>query len=138
MFPLDYILARPEDFLGDLELLRNRYHHLAKAPALFDSNRFPDRVTAGSQLAFNRAYRQHLGIRQQLELAHSWEIRTVLQETDYLYQVWDCVREARCEHYYVVVRREALQRLRGLIGEEAYYSSNLPCCVPLGRFQQID
>src|SRR5438093_1541624 len=75
--------------------------------------------------------------RQPLELLNWWELRVALQETDHLYQVWDAVRDARCDYYYVTVRRLALKRLRDLVGEEAYYSSNLPPCVPLWRFEQI-
>ena len=133
-----YILARQEDFAADLNLLRRRYHELAGAPAVADSHRFPERAIVNDLLAFNRAYRQHIDYRQPLELIHWWELRTALQETDQLYQVWDAVRDARCDYYYVTVRRQALKRLRELIGGEAYYSSNLPPCVPLWRFQRID
>jgi hypothetical protein len=133
-----YILARQDDFVADVNLLRRRYHELANAPAVADSRRFPERALVNDLLAFNRAYRQHIDIRQPLELIHWWELRTALQETDHLYQVWDSVRDARCDYYYVTVRRQALKRLRDLIGEEAYYSSTLPPCVPLWRFQKID
>ena len=133
-----YILSRPEDFHSDLNLLRRRYHDLADAPNLSDCLRFPDRATVNELLSFNRAYRQHIDVRQPVELAHWWELRAVLQETDQLYQVWDTVRDARCEYYYVTVRRQALKRLREVIGEEAYYSGNLPPHVPLWRFQEID
>ena len=75
---------------------------------------------------FNRAYRQHLGLRQPVELARWWDLRTALQETDHLYQVWDNVRDARCEYYYVTVRRQALKKLREMIGENAYYQGQMP------------
>ena len=100
-----YILARQEDFAADLNLLRRRYHDLANAPALADSQRFPDRAVVNDLLASNRAYRQHVDVRQPLELIHWWDLRTALQETDHLYQVWDAVRDARCDYYYVTVRR---------------------------------
>ena len=73
-----------------------------------------------------------------MELAHWWEVRAILQETDQLYQIWDTVRDARCEYYYVTVRRQALKRLREALGDEAYFSGRLPPHVPLWRFQQID
>src|SRR5207249_3370121 len=38
-----YILARPEDFASDLNLVRRRYQALADAPSLSDCQRFPDR-----------------------------------------------------------------------------------------------
>jgi hypothetical protein len=129
-----YILARPEDFPADVKLLRRRFQELVLAPGVEDSLRFPERTTVNELLAFNRSYRQLLDVRQPLELVHGWELRMVLQETDRLYQVWDSVRDARCPYYYVTVRRQALKRLRELIGEESYYAGNLPPCVPLWRF----
>jgi hypothetical protein len=131
-----YILARPEDFAADLKLLRRRYHELATAPTVDDSVRFPERTMVNELLAFNRRYRQLIDVRQPLELVHGWELRVALQETDRLYQVWDSVRDARCPYYYVTVRRQALKRLRDLVGEDSYYSGNLPPCVPLWCFRE--
>jgi hypothetical protein len=65
-------------------------------------------------------------------------VQSVLLETDRLYQVWDAVRDARCDYYYVNVRRQALERLRELVGDEAYYSGDLPPCVPLWHFRPAD
>jgi hypothetical protein len=133
-----YILARPEDFLSDLNLLRRRYRDLLDAPPLFDCLRFPNREAVNDMLAFNRAYRQNLSIRQPVELSRWWELRAALQETDHLYQIWDTVRDARCDYYYVTVRRQALKKLRSLVGDEAYYFGRLPPYVPLWRFQEIE
>ena len=133
-----YILARQEDFAADLNLLRRRYHDLAHAPAVADSQRFPERAVVNDLLAFNRSYRQHIDVRQPLELIHWWDLRAALQETDHLYQVWDAVRDARCDYYYVTVRRQALKRLRDLIGDDAYFSSKLPPAAPLWRFHLIE
>src|SRR5947199_1989182 len=133
-----YILARPEDFASDLNMLRRRYQELAQAPALDDCLRFPDRAMVNDLLGFNRAYRQHVDVRQPVELAHWWGLRAALQETDQLYQIWDPVRDARCDYYYVTVRRQALKRLRELIGEDDYYAGRLPPVVPLWRFQRVN
>jgi hypothetical protein len=133
-----YILSRPEDFQSDLNLLRRRFRDLADAPALNDSLRFPDRETINDLLAFNRSYRQNLTNRQPVELVRCWELRTAMQETEHLYQVWDTVRDARCDYYYVTVRRQALKKLRKMLGDDAYYFGRLPPPVPLWRFQEID
>ena len=133
-----YVLARPEDFAADLKLLQRRYHELANAPPVADCQRFPDRATVSDLLAFNRAYRQQMDARQAIELVHWWEYREAVQEADKLYQVWDNVRDARCDYYYVTVRRHALQKLREAIGPEAYYAGRLPPHVPVWRFQRID
>ena len=73
-----YILARPEDFVSDLTLLRRRFQDLANAPNLSDGLRFPDRATVNDFLAFNRAYRQHIDVRQPVELCHWWDLRAAL------------------------------------------------------------
>ena len=133
-----YVLSREEDLLSDLRMLQRRYADLADAPALCDSLRFPDRSTVNELLVFNRAYRSYLESRQPMELVHASYLRAVLKEVDDLYQVWDKVRDARCEYYYVTVRRQALKELRSLIGEEAYYEGRLPPHVPLWRFQRLN
>lgn len=132
-----YVLARPEDFSSDLNLLRRRYQELSEAPPVSDSLRFPERTTINELLAINRSYRQHIDGRQPGEPSRWWELRSVLQETDNLYHIWDTARDARCEYYYVTVRRQALQRLRELLGPQAYYQGNLPPHVPMWRFQEV-
>jgi hypothetical protein len=133
-----YVLTRAEDFGTDVRLLQRRYRELAEAPALIDCNRFPERAAVSDLLAFNRTYRQHIDVRQPLDLPRWWQLRETLQETDRLYQVWDTVRDARCEYYYVTVRRQALKKLREMVGDEAYYSGQLPPHVPTWRFQRIN
>ena len=62
-----YVLARPEDFCADLNMLRRRYKELADAPPAADGFRFPDRNAVNETVRFNRAFRKHLDQRQQLE-----------------------------------------------------------------------
>jgi hypothetical protein len=133
-----YVLVRAEDFASDLKLLRRRQRDLVDAPNLCDGLRFPERSTIGDMLAFNRSYRQHIDSRQAVEVVHWWELREAVQEADRLYHVWDTVRDARCDYYYVTVRRQALKRLREMIGDEAYFAGQLPPHVPVWRFQRID
>jgi hypothetical protein len=133
-----YVLTRPEDFGSDLKLLRRRFHDLADAPPLTDGARFPDRNTISELLSFNRAYRQHLDNRLALDPTGWWEHREAILEADRLYQVWDTLRDARCDYYYITVRRQALKKLRQTIGDQAYYSGVMPPHVPVWRFQRID
>jgi hypothetical protein len=133
-----YVMARAEDWDNDLALLRRRYQELKDAPKLSDAQRFPDRGTVNDLLAFNRAYRRHLDSRQSLEQDRCQGLRTALKETDWLYQVWDSVRDARCEYYYITVRRQALKRLKQMVGPEAYDTADLPPYVPLWRFQEMN
>jgi hypothetical protein len=132
------MLARPEEFWDDLNMLRRRYQELADAPSVHDALRFPTRALVTDFLDFNRSYRRYLDMRQPAEQAHWWDYQTALEETDHLYRIWDTVRDARCDCYYVHVRRRALKTLRELIGEEAYYSAQMPPYVPVWRFQVVE
>lgn len=132
-----YVLSRVEDFDPDLNLLRRRYQDLQDAPRVADSNRFPDRRTVNELVRFNRAYRKNLDTRQVMESDRAEIIREAVRETDRLYAIWDAVRDSRCEFYYVTVRRQALKKLKELIGEEAYETGELPPYVPDWRFAEI-
>ena len=131
-----YVLARRDDFENDLNLLRRRYQELQDAPKLADCQRFPDRGTVTELLAFNRAYRRFLNARQTMEHDRCACVRMALKETDSLYQVWDAVRDARCDYYYVTVRRQALKRLQTMLGPDGYATGELPPHVPLWRFSE--
>lgn len=133
-----YVLSRPEDFSTDLRLLRKRYHELAEAPPLHDSLRFPDRTVIQEMLNFNRAYRHYLDAKKTMEPAFWEDLHAAVKETDQLHQVWDLIRDARCEYYYVTVRRHSLKKVLESIGPEAYYNGIYPPAVPIWRFASID
>jgi len=133
-----YVFARLYDLENDLNLIRRRNQELSNAPRVGDSQRFPDRATVNDLLTFNRSYRRHLDSRQVIEPDRSYDFQTVVRETDRLYQIWDAVRDARCDFYYITVRRQALKRLRELLGNEAYYGAQLPPHVPIWHFQEMD
>jgi hypothetical protein len=133
-----YMLNRPEDFSADLNVLRRRYHELKDAPKVGESFRFPDRKHVNELVRFNRAYRKHLESRQQFEVDRAELFREAMTETDSLYQVWDAVRDSRCDFYYITVRRQALKRLKDLLGEDSYQMAELPPHVPIWRFNELD
>jgi hypothetical protein len=133
-----YVLARDEDFEADIKLLRRRYQNLKDAPRLAECQRFPERRHVNDLLTFNRTYREFLTNRQRVDLVHADELRLALDEADHLYQVWDAVRDARCNYYYITVRRQALKQLRDLIGAQAFYGGDLPSHVPVWRFPEVD
>jgi hypothetical protein len=133
-----YVLAQAEEFPADLKLLQGRYRELVNAPRLEECIRFPERSLINELMAFNRAYRNDLTTRLALDTVHEEELRAALTETDQLYRIWDAVRDARCDYYYITVRRQALQQLRELVGAQAYYSGVLPPHVPVWRFPVLD
>lgn len=133
----DHILQSRPVFAGDVRLLQGRFAELRHAPYLEECRRFPDRKLVNEFLNFNRAYRQDLVARMAIDKVHAEELRFVLAEVDALYQVWDTVRDARCEFYYDTVRRQALDLLRRLIGDEAFYSGRLPPHVPVWSITRV-
>ncbi len=126
--------ATPADAAADLKELTGRYAEYLSAPQLEECHWFPPRRLVNDFLTFNRAYRNDLLTRLALDPVHAEELRTAVAETDQLYLIWESLRDARCEYYYVTVRRQALRQLRDLIGMEAFYRGQLPPHVPAWHF----
>lgn len=132
-----YILTTPEDYPGDLIIIRRRYRELKDVPLVEDGERFPEREQVNRLIRFNRSFRTKIADRMGLELDRQAIFTTVIRETDQLYAVWDAVRDARCEFYYVTVRRQALKKLQALLGEDDYRTATLPPLVPTWRFNDL-
>jgi len=128
------IFVEPHAFLQDLELVQARFHELKLAPMLEECRRFANRDLVNDLLAFNRAYRSDLVAQMAIDQIRAEELRGALYETDQLYAVWNNLRDAQSEFYYVTVRRRALLAVRQLAGDTAFYSGNLPPHVPVWRF----
>jgi len=135
---LRYLLANKDDYRSDMEMMRQRYYDLKDAPPLHDCMRFPPRAAVSELLAFNRAYREYLEKRKDLERSSATEYQEALQETERLCRIWEDIRDTRLEFRYVAARRQALKRVRDAIGEQAFYNGNYPPHVPVWRFQRID
>lgn len=129
----EQILSERQHFAADLRLLAGRWRDLADAPSLTECSRLPTRAMANDFLSVNRTFQKSLEARLPLDPLHADDVRVVLQENEHLYQVWDAVRAARCEYYYVTARRKSLKDLRDLIGARDFYSGNLPPNVPMWR-----
>jgi len=122
----------PESFPYELAKLRERWQLLWNAPPAADALRFPNRSRVVELLELNQKYRRYLDT-----LCWTDEVGEAAAETERLQNLWDLVRDARCDYNYVTCRRLALKRMREQLGEEAYYSGWLPPAVPLHRFQLI-
>lgn len=132
-----YYFVRESEWDNDLLIMRRRHAELKGVPPISDSVRFPSRDYIAALLTDNRTYSRILEGRRDGEPGRYEEIMAVTRENDKLYKVWDAVRDAKCEYYYVSVRRTALKRCMELIGEEAYYAGRLPPHVPVWRFQRV-
>lgn len=129
-----YILAKPEEWSIDINLLRRRHQELKDVPRLNDALRLPDRQTANEQIQCNRAFRKLLDGRRALETDRADEWLVIIKETEKLYQIWDGVRDARCDFYYVTVRRNALKKLKDNLGEDNWATATLPLGMPAWHF----
>lgn len=131
-----YVLATQADFVSDLRMLKARAESLADCPSVNASVIFPDRSIVNELLLFNRSYRQHLELCLTVHVRNKF-LTEAKEETDYLYSIWDKVRDARCEYYYVHIRRQALGVLMRELGPENFWRTRLPPHVPTWRFTAI-
>lgn len=132
-----YIMSNKDEFESDMAVLRKRYQELKDAPKVGDHERFGvDRKQVNELIRFNRAYLKHLEERLVWEQDRADIITTVIGETNQLYRAWDALRDAKCDFYYVTVRRHALIKLQNMVGKEAYITGVMPDYVPVWRFQQ--
>lgn len=133
-----YVMNRESDFDTDLKLLRKRYDEFKNAPLEQDAWLFPDRNLMTELLGFNRTYRLYLDQQRDFNDWQMWEYTTAIQECDELYGIWDFARDAKCEYYYITVRRAALQKLQEKIGYQNFRNGLLPPVVPIWRFNKMD
>jgi hypothetical protein len=124
-------------FINDISTLRRRYIEFKDAPSVYDSLRFPDREYINELIAFNRLFRNRMELLSECYLHKSDEYKEIVRESDKIYSILDTVRDAKCEYYYITIRREALVRLKELLGNQGYYSGELPVPVPFWRFREI-
>lgn len=132
-----FMFSRAEDYYIDIAVIQRRFAELGDAPPLEDHWRFPERSLINDLLTINRGYRNHLE-REVLLSVNPEEVNEAIRETDMLYNLWDLVRDAKCEYYYITVRRGALKKLRERLGEADYYTGALPPWVPVWRFKSVD
>ena len=125
-----FVFTKREELAEDLKMLRKRNLELHGAPQLRDASRFPSLSEVNPLLVRNREVRMSLIMEWAMEGADSVALQRQITEIDRRYQIWNIVRDAKCEYYYVTVRRQALKRLKDMIGETAFAAANLPPAVP--------
>lgn len=113
-----------------IDVLKDRYEECKNHPHL-NGQYFPDRKVISGFLATNRLYRDHLTKRLEIDSIHDNLIRDAIVETDQLYHVWETIREIQCDYYYVTIRRQQLKLLKDLMGDEIFYSGQLPPYLPM-------
>jgi hypothetical protein len=138
-----YLFVRESELESDLNVLRRRRVELNQAPLVSESEWLPNRAYANDLIRFNRSYRKHLEGRMMLELDRLPQLQVVMKENDTCYRLWDYMRDARCEFYYITVRRTALLNLKRELSElkddagNYWETRRLPPYVPHWRFQEM-
>ncbi len=133
-----YFMSNRDDFHGDLQILRTRYHQFKDIPRIEEiAGRFPDKDTINKCIQFNRAFRKHLETRMLWESDRADLFRAVIAETDYAYKAWSLMCEIKGDLFYVTYRREALKKYMDLVKQKKPWDSGeIPDYVPSWRFQQ--
>jgi hypothetical protein len=127
-----------DDFHSELCYVRRHWRALTSAPPLCDGDRLPPLPIIKQCRDFNHAYQRCLDLRRQVLLYREAELTGALDEARRLCCVWSLMETAACPTQSWAYRRRALLALREQLGPEAYYSGEMPPCVPLWRFQDLD
>jgi len=104
-------------------------------PPLSDCHFLPDGNLAWSNLLLSKHYRDVLQEKRSLRFHDNrlWEIG---RENNVLHNIWEEAATATNNCYADHMRRRALRSLKGLIGDEAYYSGRLPPPIPYWYFTE--
>jgi len=133
-----HFLKDADSFADNVKVLRERHAELEDCPPLRDHMMFVERDLINDLLVFNSSYRTNLQQRASLCPVYEQDFHAAIREAESLYKTWDILRDAKCEFYYVLVRRRALRELKKVLGDKAYYEGRMPPHVPIWRFQKID
>lgn len=125
MFASDYSSSYTDNIL----LLINRYFELRDAPKKEASFIFPKNVYP--MLKFNRDCKNFLENKLIWENDRADIINPAIDETDYLYNIWDAIGNATSDNCSVYYRRLCLLYLKKELGE---FPKELPPCIPIWRF----
>jgi hypothetical protein len=125
------------DFRSELRYVRHYWRTLQDAPRLGDCFCLPPNCVVADLCKLNEQYQCHLQMQQIIHAHNSDDLTEALREARHLYGVWDAVRRATAPNQAWAYRRRTLRQLREMLGDNAYYSGQLPPCVPLWQFQEI-
>jgi hypothetical protein len=141
-----YVLTRQEDFENDVRMLQNRYRMLKDAPMVEEADwRLPmPREELNKAIQFNRAFLVNMEAERLWNPDRAAIYDATIKENQFLYKVYDAARDAKCDFYYVTVRRTALVELRRLLRvwdgddkDETYRGlRHFPPCAPIWRFRE--
>lgn len=122
-------------FDTEISYVKRHLRNTINAPPIIDGERFSD--LAPPMLKFNAAYQSYCSFNYQTATDQE-EWYKISQETEKLSHIWELVNTAGEKNGSWAHRRAAMQKLRAALGDENYYSGNLPPAVPIWRYTEID
>lgn len=136
---IKYMLVKPVELEADFKTLIARYIEFKDSPRLNMRAVFPDRETASQLIFLNRAYKSYL---ENLRSLYPYDdpISDAIAETEFLYSIWDSVRDINTDYYYLHVRKQAMKKLKeslDKIDSTYFYKGILPDPVSTYRFVHI-
>jgi hypothetical protein len=131
-----YMFVKREEIPSDIRIMAGRYYNLKDAPRLSECIKLPTKEFAAEAINFNRKINTMLTNRAALETDRADGFKEAITDNEKLYKLWDAVRDARCEFYYVTVRRLAMKKIIDAIGEENFDLGKLPLPAPEYLFQE--
>jgi hypothetical protein len=102
----------------------------------YDLPRFPDRQTITFARQVNREFHWRI-LTILAEHPDDPLLLEVLEENQQLYRLWDMLDDCHCR-FGEDFRIERLQKLRSLLGEEAWCRARMPPYLPIWRFRQLE
>jgi hypothetical protein len=138
-----YIFGNMKSLGDDLTTIKNRLSTMGDAPYIKEAEYFPDRLIINEFLVFNRTYHNYLN--NQFKLFHGTPhlrqfYEAVIEDNQFYYQIWDACRDAKCDYYYIHVRRQGLKKLKQelmKIDPLMWKAKQLPDFVPNYSFHKI-
>jgi len=127
-----------EELSSAVYTLRYRYAEMQDCPWLETLGNLPRGKWIDECLALNWQFQQDLRARLNLTGFHEEQFKEALYEAEQLYAIWQWLFLATAENYGVCDRREALRNLREAIGHDAFWSGQVPFCLPLHRIPVIN
>lgn len=131
-----YLVVNTRDLQEDIDRLRQRYVDLQGAPKIIDATRFPSRDIINGKIEKNRALKREVEQRSVLETDRASGFRAATYEIDEIHEVWNTLLHAKCEFYYIDVRRKSLKKLLDLMGTKDYAAAAMPPAIPTWRFPE--
>jgi hypothetical protein len=97
----------------------------------------PPRAIVVQARDLNRRFLARMEAERCVRLHRAADYDLVIGETNWLYQAWDKLDDAQLMTTEEN-RWQALEELRQLIGNEAFFTGTMPPPVPIWRFREID